>query len=463
MSDPHSRRTQVVHEPRVRRLVALAAAVGRLTRVAHEAVGQLTRVALVGVLLTTACAPPKAIVRVPELAPTDPAFLATLAAHTDARFVGGNRIEILLNGDETFPEMLRAIASARRTITFEEYFYEDGQIAADVANAIAERCAHGVKAHVLLDAFGASRIHRDLIANMKQSGCEVEWFGGIKPVQILLPWKLLSYNNRNHRRIVVVDGRIGFTGGYGISEAWTGDGRQRDHWRDTNATMAGPVARQLQAVFVRDWRETTGAVLGGDDYFPEVDSPGDVTAQIVASAPTGGASESYMLFLFAISTARRSISVTNPYFVIDDQMKDALIAAQRRGVQVTVVIPGQLDGRFFRVDQNLVHYAGRGEIGALLKAGIRVFAYRPAFLHAKTMVVDDAWAIIGSTNFDRRSFELNREINLTVLDARVAARLEAIFRDDLARCDELTYAKWSSRGPVERVLEWFAVPAKSQL
>ena len=204
-------------------------------------------------------------------------------------------------------------------------------------------------------------------------------------------------------------------------------------------------------------------MLGGDDYFPEVDSPGDVTAQIVASAPTGGASESYMLFLFAISTARRSISITNPYFVIDDQMKDVLIAAQRRGVQVTVVIPGQLDGRLFRVDQNLVHYAGRGEIGALLKAGIRVFAYRPAFLHAKTMVVDDAWAIIGSTNLDRRSFELNREINLTVLDARVAARLEAIFRDDLARCEELTYAKWSSRGPVERVLEWFAVPAKSQL
>ena len=203
MSDPHSRRTQAVHEPRARRLVALAAAVGRLTRVAHEAVGQLTRVALVGVLLTTACAPPKAIVRVPELAPTDPAFLATLAAHTDARFVGGNRIDILLNGDETFPEMLRAIAGARRTITFEEYFYEDGQIAADVANAIAERCAHGVKAHVLLDAFGASKIHRDLIANMKQSGCEVEWFGGIKPVQILLEHQSGSKPEQIYLRVFV--------------------------------------------------------------------------------------------------------------------------------------------------------------------------------------------------------------------------------------------------------------------
>jgi cardiolipin synthase A/B len=214
---------------------------------------------------------------------------------------------------------------------------------------------------------------------------------------------------------------------------------------------------------VRDWRETTGAVLGGDDYFPEVDAPGDVTAQIVASAPNGGSSESYMLFLFSIATARRSIYVTNPYFVIDDQMKDALIQAQRRGVQVMIIVPGQLDSKFFRLDQNLVHYAGRGEIGRLLKAGIRVFAYRPALLHAKTMVVDGTWAIIGSTNFDHRSFELNKEINLTVLDARVAARVEEIFRDDLGRCHELSYDEWARRGPVERVFEWFAVPAKSQL
>ncbi len=424
---------------------------------------RLGRAVIAVAILATCCAPPKVVGRFPAVAPGDPAFLPTLSAHTDARFVAGNRIDVLLNGDETFPAMLRAIAGARRTITFEEYFYEKGQIADDVANAIAERCAHGVKAHILLDGFGASGIRHELVANMRRSGCEVEWFGGLKPIQFLLPWKLLSYNNRNHRRIVVIDGTTGFTGGYGVSEAWTGDGRQRDHWRDTNVQMAGPVVRQLQAAFVRDWRETTGAILGGGDYFPEIDAPGDVTAQIVASAPSGGSSESYMLFLLAIATARRSIEITNPYFAIDDEMKQALIDAKRRGVDVTVIIPGQLESEVFRIDQNLVHYAGRGEVGPLLQAGIRIFQYRPALLHAKTMVVDGTWAIIGSTNFDRRSFQLNKELNVTVLDARVAARLEAIFRDDLGRSEELTYAKWRGRGPVERLLEWFAVPAKSQL
>ncbi len=421
----------------------------------------LKRLAAVIVLCVASCAP-AARQRLPAIAPGEPSFFPTVAAHTDARFVDGNRVEILLNGDETFPALLRAIAGARRSVTFEQYFYEGGQLAADVAHALADRCRHGVAAHVLLDSFGASAIPGELVSEMKAAGCEVEWFRRIKVVQFLTPWELLSYNNRSHRRIVVVDGGVGFTGGYGISEAWTGDGLQSGHWRDTNVRVAGPVVQQLQAAFVRDWRATTRTVLGGDAYFPVLARAGDVTAQMVTSAPGGGSSESYMLFLLAIATAQRSIAITNPYFVLDDEMRDALVAAAARGVRIDVIVPGQLE-TVFRVDQNLVYYAGRGDFGPLLRAGIRIHQYEPALLHAKTMVVDGRWAMIGSTNFDRRSFALNEEINLTAFDPGIAGRLERIFEDDLRRSHELTYREWQSRGLIERFFELFAIPAKRQL
>ncbi len=297
---------------------------------------------------------------------------------------------------------------------------------------------------------------------MKRSGCEVEWFRRITILQSLTPWTLLRYNNRSHRRIIVVDGNVGFTGGYGISEAWMGDGRDKEHWRDTNVRIEGPVVQQLQAAFVQDWRETTGTALGGDDYFPTLEPRGDVTAQIVKSSPTVGASESYVMFLLAISSARRSIYITNPYFVVDRQIQQELIDAARRGVQVMVLIPGRLEAPI-RVDQNLVHYAGRSGFGPFLKAGVRMFEYKAALLHAKTMVVDGAWATVGSTNLDRRSLALNKELNLTVYGPEVAGRLERIFFEDLAFSEELTYAKWKSRGLWPRFMGWFAWPAKSQL
>jgi cardiolipin synthase len=401
--------------------------------------------------------------QLPTLTTAERSFVPTLAAHADARFVGGNRVTVLLNGDETFPALLRAIRGARRSITFEPYFAAEGPITTDVAEALAERCRAGVKGHVLLDAFGASSMPRELVAKMEQAGCEVEWFRPLSIFRFLTPWSLLRYNNRTHRRIVVVDGTVGFTGGYGLAAAWMGDGRQPDRWRDTNAEMEGPVVQQLQAAFAQDWRLTTGRVLGGADYFPPVTHAGDVTAQIVKSSPAEGSSQSYMLFLLAIAAAKRSIHITNPYFVLDDQMSDELVRAVGRGVDVTAIIPGRLEHELGRPDQNLVHHAGRGGLGKLLEAGVRVFQYKAALLHAKTMTVDDALATIGSTNLDARSFALNDEINLTTLDAGTIARLEEVFRDDLRRCDELTYEEWRSRGLKERLYELFALPAKSQL
>jgi cardiolipin synthase len=220
---------------------------------------------------------------------------------------------------------------------------------------------------------------------------------------------------------------------------------------------------QLQAAFVQDWWATTGTALVGDDYFPALSPAGGVTAQVVKSSPAGGVSDAYMMFLLAIGAAQRSIHVTNPYFVIDDAFKEEFIRAAERGVQVWALVPGRLENELIRVDQNLVHYAGRGELGELLEAGVRVFEYEAALLHAKTMVVDGAWATIGSTNFDPRSFELNEELNVTVFDPGLARQLEDVFQRDLQLSREITYEEWRSRGLKQRILELFAVPAKSQL
>ena len=399
----------------------------------------------------------------PELHLGERSFLASMSAHTDSPFVDGNRVEILLNGDGTFPRVLSAIRAARRSITFEQYFWDAGPISDELAGALAERCLRGVKVHVLLDSAGGSGIEGRLVSQLESSGCQLEWYRPIELLQFLTPWELLAYNNRSHRRILVVDGEVGFTGGYGISEAWMGDGAHPDHWRDTNVEVRGPVVREMQAAFVQDWWATTDTVLTGDDYFPDLPRADGVKAQVVKSSPAGGASDAYMMFLLAISAAQRSIYVTNPYFVIDDAFKEEFIRAAKRGVRVFALVPGRLENELLRVDQNLVHYAGRGELGELLEGGVRVFEYKAALLHAKTMVVDGVWATIGSTNFDPRSFQLNEELNVTVFDSGVAGQLEDIFLRDLERSEEMSYAQWQSRGLRQRILELFAFPARSQL
>jgi cardiolipin synthase A/B len=410
-----------------------------------------------------ACGSPVTTRNFPGLEPGTRPFFATLSAHTGSRFLPGNRVELLLNGDGTFPLLLDAVRNARRTITLEQFIFDEGPIADDMVAALADACRRGVKVHVLLDSFGSKGLSRPRRSQLEEAGCELAWFGAIELLHLLPPWKLLSYNNRDHQRIVVVDGEIGFTGGFAISGTWMGNGRDPERWRETNARMRGPVVEELQAAFVKGWRETTGITLGGPDYFPRIPQQGGVVAQIVQSSPTSGASESYMMFLFAISTARRSIAITNPYFVIDAEMENALARAVERGVQVELLIPGRVGYEAFGMETSLVQHAGRNGLGDLLRAGIRVYEYRAARLHAKTMVVDGVWATIGSTNLDPRSFALNKELNLTVYDASVGARLEAVFEEDLRYSDALSYEAWGSRGLAARILELFAVPAKSQL
>jgi cardiolipin synthase len=411
---------------------------------------------LLAILALFGCARVLAVREIPEINLGEANFFRTIEAHTDAPIVSGNRIEILLNGDETFPMMLREISRAKSTITFAQYLYEDGSIARALAQAFAERCRAGVKADILLDSHGSGKVPSEIIATMKDAGCHVEYFRRIEADGIIFPWKLLRYNYRSHRRVLVIDGQVGFTGGYGISEAWTGNGRTPEHWRDTNARIEGPVVRFLQAAFAESWLETTGIAIGGDGYFPRLEPSGKLPAQIVKSSPTSGSFQNYMLFLLSINAARTSILITNPYFFPDSVMTEALVKAASRGVRVVLLLPGE-------IDSHLTYTASRSNYGPLLLGGVQIFEYKASLMHAKTIVVDGVWLTIGSTNFDNRSFALNQEINLTVHDSGLAHRLEEIFQEDLKYSQQITYQQWQSRSIFERIFEFFEFPIREQL
>ncbi|HEY6197921.1 MAG TPA: cardiolipin synthase [Candidatus Binatia bacterium] len=406
-------------------------------------------------LIAIGCAQVVNVEKIPPITLGESSFFPTIEAHTDAPIVAGNKIDILLNGDGTFPTMLADIKNAKSTITFMQYFFENGSITRQFAETFAERCRNGVKAHILLDDHGTS-VAEEILTTMRDGGCHVERFRRIEAPALVLWWKLLRYNYRSHRRIIVIDGKIGFTGGYGISDEWLGDGRADGKWRDTNVRVEGPVVKFLQSAFAESWLETTGEALGGDGYFPVLERRGNIPAQIVKSSPLGGSFQNYMLYLLSINSAKTSILITNPYFIPDDNMTAALVAAAKRGVRVAVLAPGKIDSR-------LTYTASRGHYGPLLTGGVKVFEYQAALMHAKTMVVDGVWATVGSTNFDNRSFALNQELNLTVYDAGFARQLEKIFEEDLKYSKNITYEDWKSRSVFEKMTELFAFPIKEQL
>jgi cardiolipin synthase len=407
-------------------------------------------------ILILGCAKVLPVYKIPDILVGEPSFFPTIEAYTDAPIVGGNRIDLLFNGDETFPAMLRDIRTAKSTITFAQYLYEEGAISYEFAQAFSDRCRAGVQVYILIDNQGSQKIPGEIPTMMRDAGCHVEFFRRVEAQQVFLPWKLLKYNYRNHRRVLVIDGRVGFTGGYGISQAWTGDGRTEDHWRETNARVEGPVVKYLQAAFTESWLEATGAVLGGDGYFPRLEQRGKISAQMVKSSPIGGSFQNYMLFLLSITSAKKSILITNSYFIPDDTMIEALLKAVARGVRVVILVPG-------KIDHQITYRASRSNYGRMLLGGIQIFEYMPALMHAKTMVIDGVWATVGSTNFDNRSFALNEELNLTVYDSGIAQRLEEAFEQDLKYSRKITYEEWSSRGLGERIYEIFAFPVREYL
>jgi len=381
----------------------------------------------------------------------DPQFARAMGVLLGPPLVAGNRFDVLLNGDEIFPAMLSAIRSAERTITFESYIYWSGTVGREFADALAERARSGVKVHLLLDWLGSSKLDPNQLATMVDAGVSVRRFH--EPAW----YDLDKLNNRTHRKVLVVDGRIGFTGGVGIADVWSGHAQDPDHWRDTHFRAEGPVVAQMQAVFMDNWIKVTGEVLHGAEYFPALEKRGDAAAQMFSSSPEGGGESMHLMYLLAITAAAKSIQLSSAYFVPDGLARDALIAAAKRRVRVQIITPGK------HMDAETVRKASRAQWGDLLEAGIEISEYQPTMYHCKVLVVDGVWVSVGSTNFDNRSFRLNDEANLNIYDAAFAALATAVFERDLERAKEITYEMWRHRPWQEKVMEHVSALVSSQL
>ncbi len=382
----------------------------------------------------------------------DPQFRRAMGVLLGPSIVEGNRFEALLNGDQIFPPMLEAIRGAKQSITFETYIYWSGDIGKAFADALAERARAGVKVHVLLDWVGSAKIDDGFLQEMEKAGVEIRKFH--KPSW----YDIARLNNRTHRKLLVVDGAVGFTGGVGIAPEWTGHAQDPEHWRDSHFRVEGPVVAQMQAVFMDNWVKVSGEVLHGERYFPAVPArSAGGGAQMFSSSPSGGAESMHLMYLLAITAAERTIELSSAYFVPDDLTRDALAAAVKRGVRVRIITPGPI------IDAKTVRGASRASWGPLLEAGVQMHEYQPTMFHCKVLVVDDYLVSVGSTNFDNRSFRLNDEANLNIYDTAFAKAQVAVFEDDLKRSRAVTLAQWQNRPVREKVMEHLASLLSSQL
>jgi cardiolipin synthase len=363
----------------------------------------------------------------------DAQFRRSMGVLLGPPIVEGNKVQALLNGDQIFPSMLQAIREAQRTITFETYIYWSETIGKEFSDALSERARAGVKVHVMLDFIGSIKMDQASMDTMKAAGVQLHRYH--KPAW----WKLARMNNRTHRKLLVVDGKVGFTGGVGIADKWRGMAQDSNHWRDTHFRVEGPVVGQIQAVFTDNWTKATGVVLDGDAYFPALKAQGEHAAQMFSSSPTGGSESMHLMYLMAITAARHSIQLSSAYFVPDELTVKALKDAARRGVAVQIITPGA------DIDSEVVRAASRERWGELLEAGVRIAEYQPTMYHVKAMVVDKLLVSVGSTNFDNRSFSLNDEANLNVLDRAFATSQVDVFNEDWRHARPISLQTWEAR------------------
>ncbi len=372
---------------------------------------------------------------------TTKAFLALIQRAAGAEMHRGNRVEVLLNGDGTYERLWRDLRSARESITLHLYYCRPGRMAEELREILLDRARAGVKVLFLRDAFGSSELTKEYTQSLLDAGVEVCDF---RPTHW---YELHKAQHRSHIRVVVVDGRIAYTGGFGIDDKWFGDGQTNDAWRETNVRFTGPAVAQHQAIFVAGWAEAARDLLTGDVLFPEGDPPGDegAFAASVHCAPTVGSTVSERLLALTITGARRTLYISNAYFVPDDDFRRLLTESARRGVDVRILTAGP------KTDTKVTWHASHARYEELLAGGVRMFEYQPSMMHAKTMVADGEWAILGTMNFDNRSFALNDESVLMVHDAPVALTLERAFADDLTRSREILLPDWNRR-PVHHKL-----------
>jgi cardiolipin synthase len=372
----------------------------------------------------------------------DPQFRRSLGVLLGPPILEGNKVEALMNGDQIFPAMLAAIRDAKQTITLETYIYWSESIGTEFSQALSERARAGVKVHLMLDFMGSMKMDNALVEEMKKAGVQVQRYH--KPVW----WKLARMNNRTHRKLLVIDGKVGFTGGVGIADQWRGNAQDENHWRDSHFRIEGPVVGQIQAVFNDNWTKATGTVLDGPGYFPELTPKGTMPAQMFSSSPTGGSESMHLMYLMAITAARETIDLSAAYFVPDDLTIRTMIAAAKRGVKVRLITPGKL------TDSSLVAAASRDRWPELLDAGVQIAEYKPTMYHVKTLIVDKLLVSVGSTNFDNRSFSINDEANLNVMDEGFAAQMSEIYEQDWANATPVTEHKFAQRPWYQRVSTW---------
>ena len=376
------------------------------------------------------------------VAAEDPAFPDYVASLTGSGITRGDEYQILVNGVQIFPRCWTAIRHARRRINFETYIYDTGQVAQEFTSALADAAGRGVDVRLIVDAVGASAMEREHVERLQHAGVQIGTFNPLK-------WHSIEeINYRTHRKILVVDGDVAFTGGAGVADHWLGNADAPEHWRDTHLRVTGPAVTMLEAAFYENWAET------GHTSDPRLDlrpPPPETRARSLVewSSPSGGSNRVKLLYLLSLAGARRTLDLQSPYVVLDESTEWSLMEARRRGVRVRLLVEGDM------TDAKPVKYASRSDYDALLAAGIEIHEFQPTMMHVKALVVDGAWSIVGSTNFDNRSMELNDEINVAIADRNVAARLTEDFEGDLRRSKQLKLDAWRARGASDTVREKF--------
>lgn len=382
---------------------------------------------------------------------SDPQFKREMGVLLGPAILSGNHVTDLENGAQIFPAMLEAIHSAKKTVTFETYIYWSGEIGKTFAEVLSERARAGIKVNVTIDWAGSVKMDAALLKQMQDAGVHIERY---RP----LHWYNLGrINNRTHRKLLVIDGRIGFTGGVGIGDPWQGNAQDPDHWRDIHFRIEGPVVAQIQGAFDDNWIKTTGEILNGADYFPALAPVGSMDANMFISSPVGGSESMHLMYLMVIAAAEHSIDIAAAYFIPDDLIDKALIAARYRGVRIRILVPGS------NTDSEAARTASKSGLGPLLLAGVKIYEYEPTLLHNKMLIADHQMVSVGSTNFDLRSFQLNDEANLNVYDADFAQHMTEVFEQDLKSTKPYTYGMWKNRSWREKFVEKFILPIKSQL
>lgn len=410
-------------------------------------VGLVSFLALIGILSITRGTPVRIVIApgdesgVPAV--TEPLFERTMELFTGTHIDRGNRVDLALNGS-VYDMLWRDLRAARQTITVQMYYSLPGKVADTLSTILRERARAGVRVLLLLDAFGSQRLSDEWRDSVRGAGVE------LAILRELRWYSLNQASDRSHVRVVVVDGRIGYTGGFGVADYWLGDGHHEEQWRESNVRFEGPAVMQLQSAFAVSWAEATGELLTGDLFFPReafISHRGEMHAGVLFTAPSSGSTAAERFLALSLAAARRTLYITNSYFVPDDDFRSLLERAARRGVDVRILTVGPM------TDVKTTWFAGRFRYPELLRAGVRIYEFQPAMMHAKTIVVDGLWSSVGSMNFDNRSLAFNDESNLLVLDPVMGARMDSVFFDDLRYSREIRLEEFERRPLWHRVLE----------